>query len=174
MALEAVFALTGSGTLTSPKDLSTPTDAVAIGSGNFDEVAIEFADGNGSEEAEAWWHDERTVAATTADNIDLAGSLTGPFGVTVTALKIKWIILAIDTPDGIKTIRVGPRGVSNAFQGPWGGTGATVYQDVTHHLPLFEPFTGWTVTAGTGDILGIYNPSAVSVTYRIWIGFTIT
>lgn len=172
MALDATFELTGSGTLTSALDLSTPTDSVAIGSGNFDAIEVTFEDGSGSGQAQSWWHDERTVTATTADNIDLAGSLTGPFGATITAVKIKWIVLAIDTPGSTKSLRVGPRGVSNAFQGPWGGTGATVYQDFTTFFAAVEPYTGWTVTAGTGDILGIYNPSAVSVTYRIWIGFT--
>lgn len=172
MALDAVFGLSGSGTLTSALDLSTPTDSIAIGDGNFDAISLTFADGNGDEEAQSWWHDERTVAATTADNIDLAGTLSGVLGGTVTALKVKWIVVAIDAPDGVKTLRVGPRNQANAWQGPWGGTGATVYQDVTHHLALFEPYAGWTVTAGTGDVLGVYNPSAVSVTYRIWVGFT--
>lgn len=177
MALDATFTLTGAGTLTpaTAPSLESPVSALNIGDGEWDEaLSVTFADGNGSGQAETWYSGERIVAATTADNLDLSGVLSNVFGVSIAAVKVKWIILAIVTPDGTKTIRIGPRNQANAWQGPWGGTGATVYQDVTHWQPFFEPVNGWSVTAGTGDILGIYNPSAVSVTYRIWIGVTIT
>jgi hypothetical protein len=97
----------------------------------------------------------------------LSGSLTDGLGNVISATKLKLLILSVSSPDGTKAIRVGPRGVSNTIQGPWGGTGATVYTDVTHWHVLYEPVAGWTVTAGTGDILGLYNPGAGSVTYSI-------
>jgi len=60
--------------------------------------------------------------------------------------------------------------VTNAFPGPWsGGSGATVYEDVYTVGRWTNPFTGWTVTAGTGDILGLYNPGATPITVHVLV-----
>jgi hypothetical protein len=134
------------------------------------ELSFALTYGTGSGKANKIYTAQRTVTATTADNLDLAGSLTDLNGSAITFTKIKLILIAIVSPDGTKTLRVGPRGVSNTYQGAFGGTGATVYKDFTHwDVVEYEPVTGRTVTAGTGDILGIYNPSASSVTYEIII-----
>jgi hypothetical protein len=172
MALEASIELVASGSMTNPLDLSTPINSVAVGTGDFPECLIELEDGNGAEQAQAHWHDLRTVTATTADNLDLYGSLTGPFGSTVSVVKIKTILVVIDTPGTTKSLRIGPQNVANANQLGFGGTGATVYATCRRFLLLEDVDSGWTVSNGSTDVLGIYNPSAVSVTYAIWISYT--
>lgn len=130
-------------------------------------LGVSLTYGTGSGQANWAYYASRTVATVTADNLDLSGSLTDGLGNTISATKLKLLVVAVSSPDGTKTIRVGPRGVANTLQGPWGGTGATVYTDVTTWHVLYEPVAGWNVVGGSSDILGIYNPSASSVTYSI-------
>jgi hypothetical protein len=127
----------------------------------------QYTFGTGDYQANAWYVASRTVTATTADNINLT-SLSF-FGTTFSLTKLKYLYVAISNPDGTKSLLVGPRGVSNAVQLGWGGTGATVYDTVYTGQDWERPHAGWTVTATTADILGIYNPGASSVTYGIWI-----
>lgn len=162
------IAATGALSSEDADGLSTASLPGGVGSNNFDEIAFALTDGTGSEQANNWWMDERTVNATTADNIDLAGSLTNQLG-TVVFTAVKAVIIAIDAPDGIKTLRVGPQGVANAFQGWEGGVAAGNYETVNEAFLKLNRYSGWAVTAGTGDVLGIYNPGAGAVTYRIWI-----
>lgn len=123
--------------------------------------------GTGSGQANWAYYASRTVLTTAADNLDLAGSLTDGLGNTITATKLKLLVVSISSPDGTKALRVGPRGVANTAQLNFGGVAATDYQTVTHWHVIYEPVAGYTISAGTGDIIGIYNPSAGSVTYSI-------
>ena len=111
----------------------------------------------------------RTLAATTFDLIDLAGGLTDYKGATITFAKVKWIYVALSTQDGTNALRIGPQNQANAWQGPWGGTGATVYRTTYTDWEFYRPVTGTTVTAGTGDIFPVYNPGAGSVDYLLWV-----
>jgi hypothetical protein len=168
--LSLTLGVTGQGKLSSSLDLSTPGDSVQIGAGNFDAISVAFDFGTASAQAKEWFHDERSILTGANDDLDLAGGLTNPFGTAITFTVVKWLIIDIDAPDGTKVLRVGPQGVANAWQGPHGGVAAGNY--ITVHRSLFhvEPYTGWTVTAGTGDILRINNPGAGTVNYRIWLG----
>jgi len=127
----------------------------------------QYAFGTGNYEGNAWYIASRTVTATTADNINLTS--LSYFGTTFSLTKLKYLYIAISEPNGTKALQVGPRGVSNAAQLGWGGTGATVYDTIYTGQDWEHPYAGWTVTASTADILGIFNPGASSVTYGIWI-----
>ncbi len=131
------------------------------------ELGVSLSYGTGSGQANWAYYASRTVATVTADNLDLSGSLTDGLGNTISATKLKLLVVAVASPDGTKKIRVGPRGVSNAAQLNFGGVASTDYQDVTHWHVLYEPVAGYTITAGSADVLGLYNPSAGSVTYSI-------
>jgi hypothetical protein len=175
MPLDASFSLTGSGTLTKTLEESTPVDQVEIGSNNFPACGVDFDDGNAAGQAQAWWHDTRTVAAGVTDSIDLYGTaMQGPFGDNVQAVTVRAVIIAIQTPDGTKKLQVGPQAVANAAQLWFGGTGAQAYATLTNFLAQFESYAGWPITAGTADLLAVKNPTGVSVTYTIWVLFTNT
>ncbi len=165
----SVLSMTGEMRLSSLwKDGTTGArNSVTFGGVNMPALNVSLAYGTGSGQANWVYYASRTVSATTADNLDLSGSLTDGLGNTISATKLKLLVVAVSAPDGTKTIRVGPRGVANTFQGPWGGTGATVYTDVTRWGVWYEPTAGWTITNSTADILGLFNPSAGSVTYSI-------
>lgn len=167
-ALDATFALTVTGSFTPDTDVGNRKYTFNSGSNNFDAMTQTFSVGDAANQAEKMFFDERTVTATTADNLDLAGSLTDPFGNTLTFAAIKAVLIAVDSPDGSKSLQVGPRAVANAWVGPFGD--ASDYLTVYCWLTLINPSAaGWSVTAGTGDLLCIYNPGATSVTYRVLI-----
>lgn len=169
--LEASISLTGRGSLVKSREIDAVSQDWQIGQNTFRALHTDYADGDDDDNlANEMFIDERTVAATTADNLDLAGALVNPHGETITFDTVKTVLIAIKDPDGDKVLRVGPQDVSNAFQGWSGGVGADAYETVFDWMVKHNPFDGgWPVTAGTGDILGIYNPGADPVTYQILI-----
>ncbi len=123
--------------------------------------------GTGTNQANALYVASRTVSATTADNLNLSSLALA--GTTFSFTRIKYVLIALSGPDGTKSLRVGPQGVSNAAQLWAGGTAAGNYETVITDREWKHPYAGWTVTASTADILGIYNPGASSVTYGVVI-----
>lgn len=166
----ATFNTTGDGNYNAGAEISSLIDAFTFGSNNFPSLSREYTDGTSDNQFKAYFIDQRALAGSANDDLDLAGGLTNPFGSTITFTVIKELIVAIDTPDGSKNLRVGPQGVANAWQGPFGGVAAANYLTIYHHwlMPPY-PWTGYTVTAGTGDILRINNPTGSSITYAIFI-----
>lgn len=167
--LNATLIFSGTGTLSYALDLSTVRDSVQTGSSNFDALSTSLAFGTGNQQAKEWFHDTRTITAGANDDIDLAGGLTNPFGTTLNFAVIKAIIIIIDAHDGTLSLRVGPQGVANAWQGWQGGVAAGNYDTVMEWLVHVNSYAGWAVTAGTADILRINNPGAGSVTYHLWL-----
>jgi hypothetical protein len=131
------------------------------------ELDVSLTFGTTSGKANWAYYASRTVATVTADNLDLNGSLVDGLGNTISATKLKLLVLAINAPNGTKALRFGPQGVANAAQFNFGGVSGTDYQTVTHWHLLYEPVAGYTVVGGSSDVIGIYNPSAESVTYSI-------
>lgn len=138
-----------------------------FGAAGVPSLPVSLTFGTGSGQANWAYYASRTVATVTADNLDLSGSLTDGLGNTINATRLKLLVVAISSPDGTKTLRIGPRGVSNAAQLNYGGVAATDYVAITQWHVLYEPVAGYTITAGTADILGLFNPGAGSVTYSI-------
>lgn len=117
-------------------------------------AVIEFENGTGVGKADLLYSARRTIAANSAGNIDLAGVLTDAFGAVITAAKVKLVYIK---PVSGQRVRVGGAASNAALL--W-------FVDATDKLdvPLTGVFcmadpTGWTVTAGTGDILGLANPA---------------
>ena len=131
-----------------------------------------LTDGTTANKADLMYVDERTVASATNDDIDLSGSLTDAFGVTITAAEIVAVLIingpisgAANTTD--LTIGAG----TNPFIG-FLGAGDTI--GPIKPAGMFMIGAGdadgvGAVTAGTGDILRIANSSGASATYQIAI-----
>jgi len=122
--------------------------------------------GTGLDKANLIFVDQRTVAASTNDDLDLiGGGLLDPFGDALAFVQLKGIYIraALAKPS---TITIG--NVTNAVP---------VFGAATHSLPLqpdgvlqivMPSATAITVAAGTGDILRITNDSgAATMTYDI-------
>lgn len=146
--------------LTSPRDLSTPIDALDY------TQRITLENGTGTNQADMLWHDQRSLNASANEDIDLAGALTGSFGTTLTFARIKGLIVAAASGNS-NNVQVA-RGSSN---------GCTIFLAASDGLVVrpgglvawFAPdATGIAVAAGSSDILNIANGGAgTSVTYDI-------
>jgi hypothetical protein len=125
---------------------------------------IQLGSGTGYGKADIAFFDTRTLAASTSENLDLAGVLTDAFGQTIAAAKVKAI--EIENPEAsLSTLTVGAA-ASNTFLGPF--TSATHSVDLKPgDKAVFVSRTGWTVAAGTGDILKVANGAGGSVNYNI-------
>lgn len=160
--------LTATGNIQASSDITEAQETVQIGSNSFDSLALSFSFGTGDNQAKNIYCKKLTVTASGNQDLDLAGGITNNLGETITFTQVKLLIIAIDSPDGTKVVRVGPQSVSNAWQGPFGDT--SDYLNVHEWQAIANPNSGgWTVTAGTGDILRIHNPGGSSVDVHVLI-----
>lgn len=119
-------------------------------------------------QADLIFHDTRTIAASSNDDIDLAGVLAGLLGGTLTFVKIKGLIVAAAAGNTNNVV------IGAAAANPW-----TALLGATHTLQVRPgavqavfagegDSTGYAVVAGTGDILRIANGAGGStVTYDL-------
>jgi hypothetical protein len=129
--------------------------------------AYQTANGTGLGQADRIFHDRRTLSASANEDLDLAGSLTDPFGATITFARIKALLVAADTANTNNVI-VGAA-ASNQFL-TWVGAGTHTVTVRPGGLLLLAAAdaTAYAVTAGTGDLLRIANSAGgTSVTYDI-------
>lgn len=141
----------------------------SFGLGVLPSLNFELQNGTGSGQANKWFLERRTVNATTYDLLDLAGGVDDYKGDPITFTAIKRCLLKIVDPNGTKKLYLGPQNQTNAAQLWAGGTGATAYDEVFWGIDHKHPYAGWTVTAGTGDILPVYNPTGSAITYAIFL-----
>lgn len=166
--LKLDIAVTGSGVVYGPVGLTTPTEPIVLSQGNWPAMGLSLTYGAGNNQIKQVWQAQRTVLAGANDDLDFSGVLVNGLGETLALIAVKLLLIAINTPDGIKKLRVGPQGLAQAFQGPWGGVGATNYDEVTDwRFAILNPWDGYPIVAGATDKIRIANPSAVDVTYRI-------
>jgi hypothetical protein len=143
-------------------DLSASTD-------NFlKKTKIELSDGTGANSADRMFHDQRTIAASSNEDLDLAGVLANEFGATLTFVELRAVLItaASTNTNNVRVTRPASNGVplflaaSDGIDIPPGG--------------LFMwacPADGKvSVTAGTGDLINVANSSSgSSVTYDVVI-----
>lgn len=148
---------------TSALDLTTASAPLNIGR------QITFTDGDGAGEADLIWSDRRTLAASTGEDLDLAGGLTDPFGQTITFAKIKGLLVAA-APGNTNNVVLG-NAAENGWVGPFDADDNTIAVKPGGVLMLLAPdAAGYAVTAGTGDLLHVANGGSGSgVTYDIVI-----
>ena len=146
---------------TGTADLATITAAIRK------TYPTELLSGTGSGNADMVWSDTRTLAASGSEDLDLAGSLTGHLGGTLTFVTVKAVIVkaAAGNTNDVVVSRPASNGVplfaagSDAIPVKPGGLFAWV-----------APGTGVTVTAGTGDLLHVANSgSGTGVDYDVII-----
>lgn len=144
-------------------DLTTPREW-------FENAVFTITSGTESSQMDQIWHDQRTLAASTAEDLDLAGSLVDAFGTTLTFVDIRFIMVKASSAN-TNDVRVGGTG-ANAFFSFLGSNTDYIKVKPGGALFLYTPTDpGYAVTAGTADLLQIENDSSGStVTYDIYIG----
>jgi hypothetical protein len=135
------------------------------------DISYSLATGTATGQADRLFSDTRTLAASANEDLDLAGGVTDAFGVSLTFVKVKGILIkAADA--NTNNIVVGGA-ATNAFVG-WVGAAThtvTVRPGGTLLVAVSDlDLGGYTVTAGTGDLLRVTNGGAgTSVSYDILV-----
>lgn len=160
VSLQVVFKLIGS--MTNALDLSTPSDAISR------DYTKTFANGTGANQANMWWHDQRTLAASATENLDLAGVLTSVFGTTITLTSLKglFVFAAAANTNNVQVTQPATNGV------PWlmaAGDGIALKPGAW--VAWFDPgANGVIVTAATGDLITFTNSAGgTGVTYDVFL-----
>lgn len=160
MALTSTFDVGIACTQTSPLDLVTPTAGLDLAN------RIRLLTGTGADQADMLWTDTNTLSASGTTDVDLAGSLTGAFGNTLTFARIKAIYvsaLAANT-NNVNVTRPASNGVPLFLAA---GDGIPVKPGGAF-LWVAPDATGVAVTAGTGDLLTFTNSAGTTgVTYSV-------
>lgn len=127
----------------------------------------EFTTGSGANQANHAFADERTLAASTSENLDLYGGLTDGLGQTINFANIKAILIKADAGNG-GNIVVGAA-ASNPFLAGLAGTTPSFAIPPGGVFQISNP-AGWTVTDSSNDQLKIANSdSGASGKYSIFI-----
>ena len=164
MALTTTITAGIAATQTNVLDLVTGSGKLSRSS------AIAMSSGTGSGQADLIFSDQRTVAASGTDALDLAGSLTGLYGTTLTIVKLKFVLVfaAAGNTNNVRVNRPASNGVPLFLAADDG-----IDVLLGGLFAWCAPGAGVTVTAGTGDLLNIDNStSGTSVTYDVVLGGT--
>ena len=160
MALTTTIQMLLESTLTSPLDLSTPSDPLIY------TKRYQWSSGTGASQADLRWHDQRTLTASATEDIDLAGVLSSAFGATLTYARLKGLLIvaAAGNTNNVNVTRPASNGVPIFLAA---SDGIPVLPGAT--FAWFSPnATGIAVTAGTGNLITITNSAgSTSVTYDI-------
>lgn len=131
-------------------------------------LRTELGDGSGAGKADRQYSKTRTLVASATEDLDLAAVLTDIFGATLTFARVKGLFVKAAKTNANNVIigasatnqwatLLNTTGTITLRPGAWFGACC----DVTDA-------TGWTVTAGTGDLLKVANGGAgTSVSYDI-------
>lgn len=129
---------------------------------------IELSDGTGANSADRMFHDQRTLAASAAEDLDLAGVLVNEFGAVTTFVELRAVLITAATgnTNNVRVTRPASNGVplfvaaGDGIDIPPGGS----------FMWACGADGKVTVTAATGDLLTVTNGGAgTSVTYDVVI-----
>jgi hypothetical protein len=143
-------------------DLSSVKDTGAIS------LEDTLANGTAIDQADVLWHDRRTLAATTSEDLDLAASLVSALtGAAVTFAKIKCIYIKNRATTAGYILAVG--GASATQFVNWVANSSDILNiSPDGFLLLWNPsLAGYAVAASTGDLLKINNTGGGSLDYDI-------
>lgn len=151
-----------SGLLTTALDFTSPSSSVDI------RQQIDLASGTGAGQADKIWTDQRTLAASATEDLDLAGVLTDAFGGTITLARVKAILVRAASGN---TNNVAVGGASATQWAALLGTAGTVtLRPGAVFVAAAGPAdaTAYVTAAGSTDLLKVANSAgSTSVTYDI-------
>jgi hypothetical protein len=142
-------------------DLGTPAMLAKI------EKLLSFTPGTAADgQANILFSDERTLAASATEDLDLAGALTSAIGTAIAAAEIVFIYVeaASGNTNDVQVTRPAANGVPIFMAA---GDGVALKPGDFFCLSNDD---GYTVTAATGDLLTFTNSAAgTAVTYKVLI-----
>ena len=151
---------------TGPQELTNPYEKLPT-------INNEITYGTESDEMDLLWHDQRTIAASASEDLDLAdGTLIDAFGVASAFVEVRMICI-VASADNTNDVVIGGSATSE-WLGWLTATGDKVTIPAGAISYNYTPNDGtWAVTSGSSDTLKIANSGGTtSVTYDIYIGGT--
>lgn len=135
-----------------------------------------LSSGTAAAQSDTLYYAERTISASSNEDLDLTGTLTNSFGQTVTLAEIQGLIIIAAPSSSSGTQNTNNVVVGDAAANTWttllGADGTVTLRPGTFFMVWAgqADATGYAVTAGTGDQLRVANSGAgTSVTYQIFI-----
>jgi hypothetical protein len=131
---------------------------------------VQLSSGTSAGQSDLMFTDQRTIAASGTDDLDLAGGLTDAFGATLTFVEVTALIVKAAAGNTNNVV------VGDDATAPWtsllGADGTVTLRPGALFAAVagVADATGYAVTATTADILQVANSSSgSSVTYDIVI-----
>ena len=147
-------------TLTGTTELTTPTDTL-----NYAKK-LNLLNGTGANKAESIWRDQRTLAASGTESLDI-NAQTDAFGATVAFTKLKAMIVCAASGN-TNNVLVGGAATNALVNWVSDATDTIVVAPGACFMLTNPSSGGFGVTAGTGDLLKITNSGGgTGVTYDI-------
>ncbi len=144
----------------------TPNAAAAAEISATFEKAI--TSGTGAGAADILFSDNRNLAASTSEDLDLAGGVSDALGVTTTFADVKAIMIRAAAGNG-DNIVVGAA-AATPFVGPFADATDAIEIPPGGIVMLVHPGAGWAVGAGASDLLKVANADgAAAADYEIII-----
>jgi len=120
--------------------------------GAFSESFLQtLLDGTGDAKAQISFGNESTLGASANEDVDLSGTIEDNVGQVLSFTKVKAIFVLADV-DNAEDIVFGPS-AANGFVAPFGDASDRLNVQPGGTAMLVAPNSGWTVTAGTADLL---------------------
>jgi hypothetical protein len=162
LTLTATFKI--AATYTNTLDLQTSSAPISHSN------AIAFTDGTSTNQAELVFADTRSLAISTSEDLDLAGSLTDAFGRVLTFTYVKGIYIKHNTTTATTALAVGGASANQFINWVANSSDIVNIRPGGAFMLVAPDATGYAVTASTGDLLKINNAdAAVAITYSIVI-----
>ncbi|MBC7149003.1 MAG: hypothetical protein H5U22_06450 [Rhizobium sp.] len=162
MALTSEIRISATATQTASADLGTPTFYAELAK------TFQWASGVTANSADLLFSDERTLAASATEDLDLAGVLTDAFGATITMAEVVGVIVVADAANTNNVVL----GDATSPVPLFGGTNGTHAVKPGGVFVAIAPNASglFTVGAGSTDDLKVANSSSgTSVTYKIMV-----
>ena len=161
MPLQTQLSLALTATHTSALDLTTVSAPVSKA---FNKV---LTSGTGANQADKIFHDQRTLAASGSENLDLAAVLLDAFGSAITFARIKLILITAAAAN-TNNVLVGGHGSAAFINWVSDASDKIVVRPGGAFCLIAPDATAYAVTATTGDMLTVANStSGSSVTYDV-------
>lgn len=160
MALTSRITLELSATQTGSHDFGGPEFSPLM------RKVLDFASGVGANQADLLFCDTRTIAASSSEDLDLAGVLADAFGATITMAEVVAIIVFADAANTNNVVL----GDATSPVPLFGGTNPTFAVKPGGFFAVGAPNASGLLTVGAGstDDLKVANSSSgSSVTYTI-------
>lgn len=159
MSLSANISLAIAAKETKNGDIQSGSSSV-----NYSKV-LQLLNGTGAGQANKMFSDQRTLAASASETLDLDGSLLDAFGVAIAFSSIKAVVF-VASESNLDNIAIG--GGANPFLSFVGDASDELILPPGGLIVLAAPGDGFSVTASTADGLDVTNLDAVNAaTYDV-------